>query len=249
MFNEDQLVDRIVQYYINPENIGFMVNPKKDTTTLHDIVHYCWTAYDKATKASGPQYIGRQDEEALKEAREKIGKMAEGDTLHKPDAKGNVLSLDKWCLVVNDCWLLGGVHRKATFELTSPLTSLNLWDAQNRIGLQHLTVMGRELVGLIIFDYEVEKLDKVPNPRYRFLAAGSNPDRADFEEYHTEIALLESVGSAAADRLIAVVQSLDQSQPEPVAAGDWPKVGNPVIKPRTPEQRSAILAQWKAQKK
>ena len=40
----------------------------------------------------------------------------------------DLLEMDKWTPVVNDCWVLGGVHRRAAFRLESPRALDNLWE-------------------------------------------------------------------------------------------------------------------------
>jgi hypothetical protein len=57
--------------------------------------------------------------------------------------------MDKWALVINDSWVLDGIHRRATFRLASPRHIENLW---NKDG--YFVVTAREMLGLVHFGYE-----------------------------------------------------------------------------------------------
>jgi hypothetical protein len=65
--------------------------------------------------------------------------------------RGNIQMLDKWSPVVNDCWILGGVHRHAKFELVSVRSMKNLWDFDRK---GHV-VTAREVLGLLHFGYSM----------------------------------------------------------------------------------------------
>ena len=80
--------------------------------------------------------------------------------LFQNGARGNALLMDKWATMMNDAWLLGGMHRGADFQLASPLNMENLW---NRGG-GYLIVTARELLGLTSFGYEQTQ----PYPNQRF---------------------------------------------------------------------------------
>lgn len=51
---------------------------------------------------------------------------------------------DAWTFLVNDAWILGGVHAKKDFLIVSPVSWYNLWDMVN----QWPTVTAREVVGV-----------------------------------------------------------------------------------------------------
>lgn len=74
-------------------------------------------------------------------------------TLWDPHTKGNIQVLDKWTPVVNDCWVLGGVHRRADFGLVSVRTLKNLWDFNQSFHI----VTAREILGLLNFGYSVKE--------------------------------------------------------------------------------------------
>ncbi|MEM1180011.1 MAG: hypothetical protein AAGM22_16845 [Acidobacteriota bacterium] len=68
---------------------------------------------------------------------------------------GAVMNSNRWTILVNDAWVLGGIHAHTPFYLASPRTLANLYqDDANR-----LTVTGRELVGLRAFGYQVNPSD------------------------------------------------------------------------------------------
>jgi hypothetical protein len=119
-----------------------------------DMAEYCWCAYDKAFRTNGDQVIGR--EEHLKAAGlfEKISDIVGDQTLAHSGTKGNLLKMDKWARVVNDSWVLGGVHRNAKFRLVSPRVMENLWNFS--IGVPVVTA--REILGLLYFGYQIQQV-------------------------------------------------------------------------------------------
>jgi hypothetical protein len=186
---------------------------QKKSTMLDELVDYCWVAYHKAQTATGPQVIGR-----IKDLHEtlqaKIANILPKQTLFDESTRGNVLRLDKWCVVANDCWLLGGIHRAATFHLMSGLTTwTNTWDS----GIGGFVVTVREMLGLQEFGYEPERGTSLGagSPvvttfvcRYPALA-----DAADLESYQLAVALKESRGVMGA---VSVMNSMiPHSSPPP----------------------------------
>lgn len=87
-----------------------------------------------------------------------------GATHHDPGAAdtrasftgpGSVLHYNSgWHFFMNDAWLLGGIHARREFHLASPRHRNNIIDP---IG-GHLTVMGRELTGLLAFGYTIRRV-------------------------------------------------------------------------------------------
>lgn len=121
---------------------------------VNDLLEYCWLVYTKSLQAGGPQLIGRQNDLWVTEHLEKAGiDLKAKQTLWDPHTKGNLQVMEKWAPTVNDCWVLGGVHRQAEFELVSARTIQNLWDFK---GVRHV-VTAREILGLVYFGYELEK--------------------------------------------------------------------------------------------
>lgn len=118
----------------------------------NQLLEYCWLAYDKARRASGPQMIGRTGDlwtaEYLAPAN-----LTGKQTLWDPNTNGNIQKLDKWAPTVNDCWVLGGIHRRADFDLVSVRTLTNLWDFKGVDGKPLHIVTAREILGILHFGY------------------------------------------------------------------------------------------------
>lgn len=115
---------------------------------------YCWCAYDKAFRTSGDQVIGREQDLKAAGLYEKVSDIVGDQTLATSGTKGNLLKMDKWARVVNDSWVLGGVHRGATFRLASPRVMENLWNF--KIGAPIVTA--REIIGLLYFGYQIRQV-------------------------------------------------------------------------------------------
>lgn len=121
---------------------------------LNDMLEYCWLAYSKAVNATGPQLIGRTGDLWVAQHLRRAGiSLEDQQTLWDPHTKGNIQMLDKWAPVVNDCWVLGGVHRYADFELVSVPKLQNLWDFNQGFHV----VTAREMLGLLEFGYSVKQ--------------------------------------------------------------------------------------------
>jgi hypothetical protein len=118
------------------------------------MLEYCWLAYSKALDASGPQLIGRTGDLWIAQHLSRAGiSVQDQQTLWDPHTRGNIQVLDKWAPVVNDCWVLGGVHRRADFELVSVRTLKNRWDFDKGFHV----VTAREILGLLNFGYSVKQ--------------------------------------------------------------------------------------------
>lgn len=121
---------------------------------LNDLLEYCWLAYSKALNATGPQVIGRTGDLWVAQHLARAGiSLVDQQTLWDPHTKGNLQVLDKWAPVVNDCWVLGGVHRCADFKLVSVPTLQNLWDFNQGFHV----VTAREILGLLHFGYALRQ--------------------------------------------------------------------------------------------
>jgi len=121
---------------------------------LNDLVEYCWLVYSKALAASGPQLIGRTTDLWVPQQLTKAGIDPQSqEKLWAEHARGNIQVLDKWSPTVNDCWVLGGVHRRADFDVVSILALKNLWD----FGTGFHVVTAREILGLLHFGYSLER--------------------------------------------------------------------------------------------
>jgi hypothetical protein len=127
-------------------------NPKIRRDFLQELTEYCWRAYSKAVCGTGDLVIGRVHHLGAAGLYIKVAEIA--GTMFEGGAAGNLLKVDKWARVVNDSWILGGVHRGATFRLASPLILENLWSAADG----YLIVTAREVLGLLRFGYQLERV-------------------------------------------------------------------------------------------
>jgi hypothetical protein len=124
---------------------------------LNDLLEYCWLAYSKSRDAPGAMLIGRTGDLWVTQHLQRSGiSVKDHQTLWDPHTKGNIQVLDKWAPVVNDCWVLGGIHRCADFELVSVRSLQNLWDYNNGFHI----VTAREILGLLNFGYSVKQEPK-----------------------------------------------------------------------------------------
>jgi len=121
-------------------------------TIANLLLEYCWLAYSKARQASGPQLIGRKGDLWVPKYLGPANLDLAG-TLWDPNTQGNIQKLDKWAPTVNDCWVLGGIHRRADFELVSVRTLQNLWDFKGVDGKPLHVVTAREILGVLHFGY------------------------------------------------------------------------------------------------
>jgi len=204
LYTEQSLGAEIALIYRDPAKSGFMDFEKAEVkagTTLPLIQKYCWTVYSKAYKASGPQVIGRLGD-LHRSLREKISNIMEGQTLLDDPTQGNILKVDRWSLTVNDCWILGGIHRRADFSLMSGYTWKNVWNPD----INGFVVTARELIGLQTFGYKAGKGASL-GPGSQAITTYASGDEglalaSDLEDYHLAVALLESRGPMAAVDLI-----------------------------------------------
>ena len=147
-------------------------SPKIRGNFLEELTEYCWRAYSKAMRGSGDLVIGRVQHLGAAGLYAKVAEIAEAGTMFDLKAMGNLLKADKWARVVNDSWILGGVHRGATFRLASPLVLENLW---NPLG-GFLVVTAREILGLLHFGYQLDRVGpyQLLTPRSHAKAAAAD---------------------------------------------------------------------------
>ncbi len=164
---------------------------------LNDITEYCWIVYSKAMQAVGRQLVGRQGDLWIAERLEKAGiNLQEKHHLWDEWTKGNIQVMDKWSKVINDCWILGGVHRRADFELVSKTSMDNLWDSKNN----YHVVTARELLGLLHFGYELTRRGgTVIYTCYRNPSAANG---ATIEAYRDLMVDMEALGQASVQGLL-----------------------------------------------
>ena len=130
------------------------VEIKRGQNFLNDLLEYCWLVYSKAFSADGVQLIGRTGDLWVSQQLSRVGIYdKDKQTLWDRHTKGNIQVMDKWSPAVNDCWVLGGVHRRADFELVSIRSLQNLWDYDKNLPI----VTAREILGLLHFGYKLEQ--------------------------------------------------------------------------------------------
>lgn len=128
-----------------------------------ELWRYCWAIYNLANTDVGLQVVGREwDTDAFSPSTEHEkwarvnGRWAEASRRAGVNldhgARGNALKMDKWHPVMNDCWVLGGVHRLATFRLVSTHHAGNTRSLEGG----RISVTARELLGLRCFGYAPE---------------------------------------------------------------------------------------------
>ncbi|MER7728158.1 hypothetical protein [Streptomyces sp. NPDC096323] len=112
--------------------------------------------------------------------------------LTKP-GEGQVLDSDKWTILVNDAWLLGGAHCAAEFFLASPRTKENLyrtarpdWFKPSRTFRPGFTVFSRELIGLKSCGYEFVGHPKLGEIAH-FPPKRSHPATFTFRQYQEKV--------------------------------------------------------------
>lgn len=187
-------------------------NARPKNNELNDLTEYCWLAYSKAFFSRGDQLMGRTPdlwiERYLAQANIDRGKK---DTLWESHTRGNIQLLDKWAPVVNDAWVLGGVHRYADYVLVSGMTVGNLWSfaekfEANKPQRGFHVVTGRELLGLREFGYTFSKAGQVKLVcSDRDKAAG-----ATLRAYHTLMSDYQKTGPDSIRSLLETAPVLDE---------------------------------------
>jgi hypothetical protein len=71
--------------------------------------------------------------------------------MNEVDYGGSVMNSVNWTILMNDAWVLGGIHSHTPFYLASPRTQVNVAAGAPR----GMTVTGRELIGVTTFGYEI----------------------------------------------------------------------------------------------
>jgi hypothetical protein len=127
-----------------------------------------WKIYDHArTNSLGMHVVGRLARSTQKNGKTLPGVSTTGNpsiddsmranlgTLTEIDGElGTILnSVDKWSLLGNDSWLLGGINACFEIHFASPLSWENLWAAEYNA----MTVTGREVIGILSLGYEISR--------------------------------------------------------------------------------------------
>lgn len=87
----------------------------------------------------------------------------------KSKISGSILDTEKWSLLANDAWLLGGLHGLTEFHFASRIIMSNVWDETRK----RMTVMGRELIGITSFGYRIFR----PYPNLEHVAICEEQDK------------------------------------------------------------------------
>jgi hypothetical protein len=194
----------------------FKVGQDKSTrgqNFLNDLLEYCWLVYSKAFSASGVQLIGRTGDLWVSEQLKLVGiSDTDKQTLWDPHTKGNIQVMDKWSPAVNDCWVLGGVHRRADFELVSIRNLKNLWDFSKNLPV----VTAREILGLLHFGY---KLEQQPARLCLVCKNPADAQGATIEDYNDFMVEMQAKGADSIRSILVMdpalqneIQSFDKSR-------------------------------------
>jgi hypothetical protein len=179
----------------NPRLRQTRTTAQKNRAFQEELAEYCWAAYNRALTSIGQMVIGRSNHLSWAGLFDKVSEMTGSDTLFNRGAQGNLLQMDKWAKVVNDAWVLGGIHRQAVFRLASPLAIQNLWNPSGG----YFVVTARELTGLLHFGYEYQRVGP-----WQVLSSKNyvKATTADLVKYDKHIRKVESV--QAAQRLLVL---------------------------------------------
>jgi len=186
-----------------PTDPANLTKAEKRNRFLFSLQLYGWFIYRQTNTDAGSQIIGREgDTDPFSLEHAKIPGVHSGGytklpggTWAKPSAatpkpglnltpqaRGNVLKMDKWHPTMNDCWVLGGVHRLATFQLVSPRIPENIFN--HRHG--YLIVTAREILGLLHFGYEVNRAGGVVRFEPKNLHLARNANLVDYWKHIQE---------------------------------------------------------------
>ncbi len=125
----------------------------------------CWLVYCNAQSPDHNRLVAGRLEHLGDEQIRILGKTNASST-------GSILRTEtRWSIILNDSWILGGVHGRVNFELVSPVQG-NVMDQSYTTNLsadRKFTVTGRELIGLKTFGYQqvygpVEKITHEARP-------------------------------------------------------------------------------------
>ncbi len=165
-----------------------------------ELAVYCFQCYESARTATGDQVIGRESDLKRAGLYRKVANIYRNanagrpGTLFGPNAQGNLLLMNKWATIMNDAWLLGGVHRGANFRLASQRVLENLWNFNGG----YLVVTARELIGLKEYGYDL--VSQHPHQYYkpRGRTATAVARQAGLRDYDQ---LIQNEGSSLRDAI------------------------------------------------
>jgi len=156
--------------------------PEKNVDQAQANAYYGW--YLNA-RSQNKIVLGREKD--LQTLKDEYGLAEEGGSM--------LIGVKTWDIVVNDSWILGGIHKQLPFLLKTVLTFdsvYNVGEKNNPDRTRVMYVTTREIAGLNLFGYRKDKEDAEGQ---HFLCTEKNAaSNANFESYrmHTK-----AVGAAA----------------------------------------------------
>jgi hypothetical protein len=145
-----------------------------------EFIEHCWVAYEKSYLSKGDMAIGRGNHLIWADLYNKVGNMSDDHYLNTDNERhGNVLKMDRWSLILNDCWILGGIHRDATFRVVSKIEPKQLLNPNTK----QLTVTAREMLGLDHFGYQYQQAGMYKLFKPSELPVYKRPNVADYANY------------------------------------------------------------------
>lgn len=141
--------------YLNSKGAGY-VDPqagigKVTVSSLSSST--AWKVYKKSNQQNGDMFMGRLADTG--KLYEEFGLGTPQDAVYNLSAGKpiNVQKLKDWTILINDCWMLGAIHKQRTFNLVSKISSTeDIWNPRG-----YFIVTGRELWALINFGYKPER--------------------------------------------------------------------------------------------
>lgn len=143
--NRNNLLNDMGNSYVEPSAGGVAMSAFNTSTA--------WRVYHKSNNENGDMFVGRlADTERLYQ---NCGLGAANSAPYNLD-RGMTITVQKlkhWTVLINDCWMLGAIHRHRTFHLVSPISTVNdIWNPRG-----YFIVTGREMLGLKSFGYKAVK--------------------------------------------------------------------------------------------
>ena len=181
---------------VNPQLAAQFTYGRSSNNYLNDLLEYCWLVYSKSLNSGGPQMIGRTGDLWVSKHLERAGlNLQRKQTLWDAHTQGNLQVMDKWSPTVNDCWVLGGIHRTADFEIVSERVLKNEWDFAKNLPV----VTAREILGLLHFGYKFQKEIS------RYVCADAGTARgATVEEYDRYMKTVQAEGPDAIRKILTM---------------------------------------------
>lgn len=135
---------------------------EQETKNPEELINKCYQLYLNAFHGKLPfMVVGNEKLCESQEERYNFGILATDHPFHPLNMKGPptemnqgaILSQTKWCVTLNDSYILGAIHAQKSFHLFEPsgeLENNTLWDEK----FQRPRVLGRELVMLKAAGYQ-----------------------------------------------------------------------------------------------